>query len=100
GKDIGDTVETGVAGKQNDLHQANFAGIENVTFTGTEDLNATGTDTVANLLTGNAGDNLLEGEGANDTLLGGGGVDTLDGGQRNASMARGTGDDVSLVDSL
>jgi Ca2+-binding RTX toxin-like protein len=100
GKDIGDTVETGVAGKHIDLNQAIFAGIENVTFTGTEDLNATGTDTVANLLTGNAGDNLLEGEGANDTLLGGGGVDTLDGGKGNDSMAGGTGDDIYLVDSL
>jgi len=65
------------------------ANIENVVYTGGDDFYGAG-NSLANKLTGGAG---------NDTLVGGAGNDTLDGGLGDDSLAGGAGNDIYIVDS-
>jgi Ca2+-binding RTX toxin-like protein len=64
--------------------------VENLEFAGANAANGTGNG-LANLLTGNVGNDTLNGAGGNDTLVGGSGIDSLIGG---------TGDDSFDVDHL
>lgn len=56
-------------------------------------------NTLANRLTGSAGNDTLQGLGGNDTLVGNDGADVLDGGSGNDSMVGGLGIDRYVVDS-
>ena len=49
--------------------------IETIVLTGTDSINATG-NSLANTLSGNAGDNIIDGAGGADTMIGGAGDDT------------------------
>ncbi|HZO47325.1 MAG TPA: hypothetical protein VFB68_15625 [Xanthobacteraceae bacterium] len=55
---------------------------------------------LANLLSGNAGNDTLAGFGGSDTIYGGSGNDIIDGGSGADTMAGGTGNDTYAVDSL
>jgi Ca2+-binding RTX toxin-like protein len=74
------------------------ANTENLTLTGTATINGVG-NTLANTLTGNAGNNLLTGLDANDTLNGGAGNDQLLGGPGNDRLTGGPGLDIFRFDS-
>jgi len=52
----------------------NIANVENLTFTGSGDFSGTG-NSLANTITGGAGNDLLDGGAGNDTLVGGAGSD-------------------------
>ncbi|PDS77016.1 M10 family metallopeptidase, partial [Rhizobium sp. L43] len=52
----------------------NIANVENLTFTGTGDFSGTG-NSLANVITGGAGNDTLDGGAGNDTLIGGAGND-------------------------
>ena len=71
--------------------------VENLTATGTSDFTGTGNG-LANVITGNIGNDSLSGLSGNDTLIGNGGSDTLDGGTGNDSLEgdSGSGDDLLL----
>lgn len=56
-------------------------------------------NTLANRLTGSAGNDTLQGLGGNDTQVGNDGADVLDGGSGNDSMVGGLGNDRYVVDS-
>lgn len=56
-------------------------------------------NTLANTITGGAGDNILSGLGGNDVLSGGLGNDRLDGGSGDDILRGGAGDDTYVVDS-
>ena len=80
---------------------------ETLILTGEEDLAGIG-NSLANRITGNAGDNLLLGQGGNDLLEGGAGndrleggegADRLDGGEGADLMIGGAGSDTYLVDN-
>jgi Ca2+-binding RTX toxin-like protein len=101
--DTGDTV-TESAGGGIDLVQTTLNSyalgpeVENLTFTGAGNFAGTG-NTLANAITGGAGDDTLVGGGGNDTLNGGGGNDTLNGGAGNDTLTGGAGSDTaSYVD--
>jgi Ca2+-binding RTX toxin-like protein len=64
--------------------------VENLEFSGAGNASGTGNG-LANLLTGNVGNDTLDGAAGNDTLVGGSGIDSLIGG---------TGDDSFDVDNL
>ncbi|TAL31402.1 MAG: calcium-binding protein, partial [Alphaproteobacteria bacterium] len=75
-------------------------GIENLTLDDAGgNINGTG-NTLANVITGNIGDNLLEGLAGADILIGGDGDDSIDGGLGNDIMTGGNGDDTFIVNSL
>jgi Ca2+-binding RTX toxin-like protein len=63
-----------------------------LTLTGSRAIDGKG-NSLANLLTGNAGDNQLWALGGADTLVGGAGADTLDGGRGNDRLYGGGSDD-------
>jgi len=72
--------------------------VENLTFTGAGNFTGTG-NTLANTITGGAGNDGLSGGAGNDLLNGGGGDDTLSGGQGNDTLTGGAGSDtVSCTD--
>ncbi|MDZ4393497.1 M10 family metallopeptidase C-terminal domain-containing protein [Cypionkella sp.] len=71
--------------------------IEHLTLGGATNINGTGNG-LANMLTGNDGDNQLDGLGAADSLYGGLGNDTLDGGTGADMLVGGTGNDVYVID--
>jgi len=68
------------------------ANVENLTYTGTDDFAGTG-NTLANAVTGGAGNDVLSGLAGNDTLTGNDGSDTLLGGGDNDSLVGGNGAD-------
>ncbi|WP_237368528.1 M10 family metallopeptidase C-terminal domain-containing protein [Rhizobium sp. SL42] len=68
------------------------AHVENLTFDGTGGFVGTG-NTLANVLTGGAGDDILSGLDGNDRLSGGEGNDTLIGGTGADTIEGGDGDD-------
>jgi Ca2+-binding RTX toxin-like protein len=79
-----------------------------LTLTGSGNVDGFGND-LANVITGNTGNNWLQGGASDDTLIGGAGDDALHGGPGADSMAGGLGDDsmageagndTYLVDSL
>ncbi|MGR9343434.1 M10 family metallopeptidase C-terminal domain-containing protein [Rhizobium leguminosarum] len=75
----------------------NIANVENLTFTGSGDFSGTG-NSLANTITGGAGNDLLDGGAGNDTLVGGAGSDTLIGGVDSDWMVGGNGNDLYVVD--
>ncbi|RBP96849.1 Ca2+-binding RTX toxin-like protein [Rhodobacter sp. 140A] len=81
-----------------DYRLNNFADVENLTLTGTRNLSGFG-NALANVITGNDGDNRLEGRLGNDTLIGEGGNDTLGGGAGADRMVGGNGSDRYWVDT-
>lgn len=66
--------------------------LENLEFLGTGDFTGTG-NTLANTITGGAGDDVLDGGAGNDTINGGEGNDQLFGGTGNDRLFGGAGDD-------
>lgn len=68
------------------------AGIENLTYTGSAAFTGTG-NTLANTITGGAGNDILNGLAGNDTLIGGAGDDVLNGGPGADKLTGGTGFD-------
>jgi Ca2+-binding RTX toxin-like protein len=98
--DVGDRV-TDTAGIDTVLTAlAGFtlgATLEHPVFTGSGDFAGTG-NTLANRVTGGAGNDVLLGLGGNDTLIGGAGADTLNGGAGADSVAGGAGDDTYVLD--
>ena len=75
----------------------NGGNVENLTLTGGSNINGYG-NALANVITGNSGNNFLGGYGGNDTLIGGAGNDQLYGGIGADSMVGGVGDDFYYVD--
>ncbi|WP_430463552.1 beta strand repeat-containing protein [Tabrizicola sp.] len=73
--------------------------LENLTLTGSAHINGTG-NSLANVLTANAGNNRLFGSGGNDVLSGLAGNDTLDGGSGNDTMIGGLGNDTYYLSSI
>ncbi|MEZ0223643.1 MAG: beta strand repeat-containing protein [Alphaproteobacteria bacterium] len=74
--------------------------IENLTLVDAGgDINGIG-NTLANVITGNIGDNSLDGGAQNDILIGNDGDDILNGGLGIDIMTGGIGDDTFFVDSL
>ena len=74
------------------------ANVENLTLTGVGNIAGNGNE-LANVITGNAGNDLLSGNGGNDTLIGNGGNDTLNGGAGADTMLGGIGNDTYVVDN-
>jgi Ca2+-binding RTX toxin-like protein len=73
--------------------------VENLMLTGSGNIGGSG-NTLANLLTGNDGDNVLDGLTGNDTLSGGsGGVDTLNGGLGTDTYLYAAKDGVDIVNT-
>ena len=70
--------------------------VENLTLTGSASIGGAG-NTLANVLTGNAGNNLFDGGDGNDTVFGGAGNDSLYGGAGADSLLGGAGDDTYRV---
>jgi Ca2+-binding RTX toxin-like protein len=81
-----DTVQTDV----NNYTLGNF--VENLTLLGTANLKGNGNE-LANVLTGNAGNNKLAGMLGNDALAGGAGNDTLNGNEGGDTLSGGAGAD-------
>ncbi|ANL26641.1 serralysin-like metalloprotease domain-containing protein [Rhizobium phaseoli] len=73
------------------------ANVENLTFSGTGDFSGTGTS-LANNISGAAGNDTLSGGAGDDALYGGAGNDTLLGGVDSDWMAGGNGNDLYVVD--
>jgi Ca2+-binding RTX toxin-like protein len=73
--------------------------LENLTLTGGSNLNAIGND-LANIITGNVGNNTLSGGGGNDTIIGKRGADLLDGGIGADIMEGNAGNDTYIVDNI
>jgi Ca2+-binding RTX toxin-like protein len=82
--------------------------LEDLTYTGSGAFTGTG-NTLANVITGGAGDDALNGGSGNDTLIGGEGNDTLTGGSGSGAdilnggagadtLAGGSGNDIYFVD--
>ncbi|UVE16259.1 heme peroxidase [Pseudomonas sp. LS44] len=94
---LGDVVSE-AGGNGTDLVQTTLGsytlvtGVENLTYTGLDSFTGTG-NTVANVITGGAGDDSLSGDAGNDTLNGNGGSDTLIGDAGNDALNGGAGDD-------
>ncbi|MDX2159575.1 MAG: hypothetical protein SFW09_23975 [Hyphomicrobiaceae bacterium] len=72
--------------------------IENLTMSGGLDLKGWG-NRLANVMTGNSGDNTIEAGAGNDTLDGAGGDDTLAGGEGADRMTGGAGNDTFYFDT-
>jgi len=72
------------------------ANVENLTYTGDQDANLTG-NTLANVITGGAGNDHLVGDLGNDTLDGGAGNDLLIGGTGNDTFVFGVGSDKDVI---
>ena len=70
--------------------------IERLTLTGSGNFQGQGNN-LANLITGNGGNNELHGFDGNDTINSGAGNDTLGGGEGNDSLTGGKGDDFYYV---
>ena len=87
-----DLVQSAVTFNLSDAVHA-IGAIENLTLTLTGNINGTGTG-LANVITGNAGNNLLAGLGGADSLIGGAGIDTA------SYTASSAGVDVSLATGL
>ncbi|QOL49084.1 beta strand repeat-containing protein [Massilia litorea] len=106
----GDRV-TEAVGVGNDTVRSNISytltdNVENLVLLGSEDLDGIG-NTLANVMTGNAGNNsfaagagndTLNGGAGNDLLLGEAGNDLLDGGLGADRMEGGSGDDTYILD--
>jgi len=75
----------------------NIANVENLTFSGTGAFSGTG-NSLANNITGGAGNDTLQGGAGDDTLNGGAGNDTLIGGVGSDWMVGGNGNDLYVVD--
>ncbi|MGR9210012.1 M10 family metallopeptidase C-terminal domain-containing protein [Rhizobium leguminosarum] len=75
----------------------NIANVENLTFTGSGDFSGTG-NSLANTITGGAGNDTLSGGAGDDALYGGAGNDTLIGGVDSDWMVGGNGNDLYVVD--
>ncbi|MNQ94597.1 Bifunctional hemolysin/adenylate cyclase precursor [compost metagenome] len=71
------------------------ANVENLTYTGLGNFNGTG-NTLANTITGGAGNDVLNGGAGNDILNGGAGNDTVTGGAGNDTMDASSGNDIFL----
>ncbi|MFC5708257.1 peroxidase family protein [Aeromonas eucrenophila] len=71
------------------------ANVENLTYTGLGNFNGTG-NTLANSITGGAGNDVLNGGAGNDILNGGAGNDTVTGGAGNDTMDASSGNDIFL----
>src|SRR6185436_13249027 len=87
-----DEVQTAVAG------YTLGANLENLTLTGVANIAGSG-NALANVITGNSGNNVLSGNGGADTLIGNAGNDTLDGGTEADKMIGGAGNDTYVVDN-
>lgn len=72
------------------------AGTETLVYTGSQNFTGTG-NSVANTMTGGAGNDILKGMAGNDTLVGGAGDDILDGGLGIDRLTGGTGNDVFVL---
>ncbi|HZO47266.1 MAG TPA: PQQ-dependent sugar dehydrogenase [Xanthobacteraceae bacterium] len=75
------------------------AGVEDV-YAGLASGQTIYANNLANLLSGNMGNDTLAGIGGNDRIFAGPGNDVIDGGAGNDQMFGGSGDDVYAVDSL
>ncbi|MBO3762529.1 protease, partial [Ciceribacter sp. L1K22] len=75
------------------------ANVENLILSGAGNLNGNG-NTLANALTGNAGNNILKGLAGNDTLRGEGGNDQLTGGAGADKLYGGSGADRFIFTTL
>jgi Ca2+-binding RTX toxin-like protein len=100
-----------------DFTLVDFAGVEDLELLGTAGGYGIG-NALANVITGNTGDNVLDGDIGNDTLSGNDGADSIDGGAGNDSligndgadsldggggadtMQGGRGNDVYVIDNL
>ncbi|HEV8679711.1 MAG TPA: calcium-binding protein, partial [Stellaceae bacterium] len=87
-----DTVNTTLAG------YTLGANVENLIFIGSGGFTGIG-NTLANTITGGAGNDVLNGGQGNDTLIGGGGNDTLDGALGNDTLTGGAGNDSYRFDT-
>ena len=97
--DAGDTIFEGV-GQGTDIVYSSVSyalpdNVENLTLTGYADLNATG-NALANILTGNAGNNVLATDDSRDTLIGGAGDDVYNVGA-GATIVEGVDGGIDLV---
>jgi len=72
--------------------------LENLTLLSTNNSTGKGNE-LANVITGNTGNDLLSGLAGNDTLSGGNGNDTLNGGEGADKLFGGAGNDTYYVDS-
>jgi Ca2+-binding RTX toxin-like protein len=89
GGDGTDTVQSSITFSLSDALHAKGT-IENLTLTGSGSISATG-NALANVISGNSGNNILAGLGAADDLIGGAGTDTA------TYAASGAGVNVSLM---
>ena len=72
--------------------------VENLTLSGTANINGTG-NSLANIITGNSGNNVLDAAGGADRIYGGDGNDTLIG-ALGATLIGGTGDDLYILNGM
>lgn len=87
-----ETADQGTDTVRSSISWALSANVENLILTGSGNTNGAGA-ALANVITGNSGNNTLSGGGGNDTLRGGAGRDRLEGGAGRDRLDGGAGRD-------